>query len=136
MNIARFLIALVAATIVASFTDWFFFGVLFHSRYETYPEVWRTEFSGKKEWKAIVLVTLLLVFMAGGFLVLLHYLDMHGFQRVLSIAFAIWLIVAVPMNVSNFIFMKLDQRILFSQTLGWLVRMLVFAAAFLMILDR
>jgi hypothetical protein len=55
MNIAHFAGAVLAATIVSSFTDWFFFGVLFHSRYQAYPEVWRSEFSGNKEWNAIMI---------------------------------------------------------------------------------
>jgi hypothetical protein len=37
----RYLLALVAATAVISLTDWLFFGVLFHDRYQRTPEVWR-----------------------------------------------------------------------------------------------
>ena len=136
MNVAHFGLAILAATVVSSFTDWFFFGVLFHARYQAYPEVWRTSFSGNKEWKAVVMATALSPLMAGAFLFLLSKLELHGLSQSLELAFAIWLIVALPMTVTNFIFIKLHPGVLVSHALGWLVRLAVFAASFAMNLDR
>jgi hypothetical protein len=136
MNESHFVGAVLAATVVSSLTDWFFFGVLFHSRYQAYPEVWRSEFSGNKEWKAIVMATVLSVFMAGTFLFLVHGLGLHGFLPALKLALAIWIIAAVPITVTNFIFIKLHPGILISHLLGWVVRLTVFAASFAVILDR
>ncbi len=76
MNIAHFAAAVLAATIVSSLTDWFFFGVLSHSRYQAYPEVWRSEFSGNNEWKAIVMATVLSIFMSSTFLFLVRRLGL------------------------------------------------------------
>ena len=136
MNESHFAVAVVAATVVSSLTDWFFFGVLLHSRYQAYPEVWRSEFSGKNEWKAIVMATVLSIFMAGTFLFLVHRLGLHGFLRPLELALAIWVIAVVPITVTNFIFIKLHPGVLVSHSLGWLVRLAVFAACFAVILDR
>ena len=136
MNIAHFAGAVLAATIVSSLTDWFFFGVLFHSRYQVYPEVWRSEFSGKNEWKAIVMATVLSVFMAGTFLFLGHRLGLHGFLPPLKLALAIWVIAVLPITVTNFIFIKLHPAVLVSHSLGWLIRLAVVAASFAVILDR
>ncbi len=136
MNVAHFAEAMLAATILSSFTDWFFFGVLFHSRYQAYPEVWRSEFSGDKEWKAILMATVLSIFMAGTFLFLVHGLGLHGFLRPLKLALAIWVIAVVPITVTNFIFIKLHPGVLVSHSLGWLVRLAVFVACFAVILDR
>jgi hypothetical protein len=136
MNIAYFDGAVLAATLVSSLTDWFFFGVLFHSRYQAYPEVWRSEFSGNKEWKAVWMATFLSIFMAGTFLILVHGLGLHGFLRPLKLALAIWVIAVVPITVTNFIFIKLHPGVLVSHSLGWLVRLAVFAASFAVILDR
>lgn len=136
MNIAHFAEAVLAATIVSALTDWFFFGVLFHFRYQEYPEVWRSEFSGKNEWKAIMMATVLSVFMVGTFLFLVHRLGLHGFLQSLKLALAIWVIAVVPISVTNFIFIKLHPGVLVSHTLGWLVRLVVFAASFAVILDR
>jgi hypothetical protein len=136
MNTAHFAEAVFAATVVSSLTDWFFFGVLFHSRYQAYPEVWRSEFSGSNEWKAIVMATVLSIFMAGAFMLLVHRLGLHGFLRPLKLALAIWLIAVLPITVTNFIFIKLHPGVLVSHLLGWLVRLTVFAASFAVILDR
>jgi len=136
MNIAHFAEAVLAATIVSSFTDWFFFGMLFHSRYQAYPEVWRSEFSGNKEWKAILMATVLSIFMAGTFLFLVRGLGLHGLLRPLKLALAMWVIAVLPITVTNFIFIKLHPGVLVSHLLGWLVRLTVFAASFAVILDR
>lgn len=136
MNIAYFAGAVLAATVVSSFTDWFFFGVLFHSRYQAYPEVWRSEFSGNKEWKAVLMATVLSIFMAGTFLFLVHGLALRGFLRPLELALAIWVIAVLPITVTNFIFIKLHPGVLVSHLLGWLMRLTVFAVSFAVILDR
>jgi hypothetical protein len=34
-------VAVVIGLVLASLADWLFAGVLFHDRYQTYPEVWR-----------------------------------------------------------------------------------------------
>jgi hypothetical protein len=136
MNIAHFAGAMLAATIVSSLTDWFFFGVLFHSRYQAYPEVWRSQFSGNNEWKAIVMATVLSTFMSGTFLFLMHELGFHGFLQPVKLALAIWVIAVMPVTVTNFIFVKMHPGVLVSHLLGWLVRLNVFAASFAVILDR
>jgi hypothetical protein len=136
MNIAHFLEAVLAATIVSSFTDWFFFGVLFHSRYQAYPEVWRNEFSGSNEWKAIVMATGLSIFMSAAFLYLVYGLGLRGFLQPVKLAFAIWVIAVLPITGTNFIFMKLHPAVLVAHLLGWLVRLTVFAASFALVLDR
>jgi hypothetical protein len=83
-----------------------------------------------------VMATVLSVFMAGTFLFLVHRLGLHGFLPALKLALAIWIIAAVPITVTNFIFIKLHPGILISHLLGWLVRLTVFAASFAVILDR
>jgi len=136
VNIVYFCEALLAATVVSSFTDWFFFGVLFHDRYQAHPEVWREKFSGGNEWKAILMATAVSVFMAGTFLLLLYRLKLCGYSRPLELAFAIWMIAAFPATITNFIFIKLHPAVLVSHSLGWLVRLMVFAASYSLILDR
>ena len=43
-----YVVAVVAATIVISLSDWLFFGVVFHDRYQETPEVWRGGPEGPK----------------------------------------------------------------------------------------
>ena len=51
MPIWRPVLVVVLSAILASFTDWFFMGVLFHDRYDIHPEVWR---EGRKERSKIL----------------------------------------------------------------------------------
>ena len=41
----RIFAASIVGAILGSIADWVFAGVLFHSRYQRHPEVWRTETS-------------------------------------------------------------------------------------------
>ena len=43
---ARLALAAIVAGTSVSLTDWLFFGVLFHEKYQMYPEVWRTSQEG------------------------------------------------------------------------------------------
>ena len=38
----RYIIGLIAAVVAISLSDWLFFGVLFHDRYDKTPATWRT----------------------------------------------------------------------------------------------
>ena len=50
MNWLMFLTAVAASTIVASFTDWLFFGVLFHDRAKATPEIWVATAGQVADW--------------------------------------------------------------------------------------
>ena len=39
MNWTHFVLAVLVAGIVSSFTDWFFGGILFHRKYSAHPEI-------------------------------------------------------------------------------------------------
>ena len=53
MNWLQILEAAVVAGIVSSFTDWYFFGIVFHDRYHIYPGVWRKYRDKKDEMRSI-----------------------------------------------------------------------------------
>src|SRR5216684_1508436 len=55
MNWTQVLLTLVASAVVASFTDWYFFGVLFHDRYLVTPGVWRQYKDKKDEMRSIAI---------------------------------------------------------------------------------
>jgi len=67
---------------------------------------------------------------------LLYRLRLCGYLQPLELAFAIWMIAALPATVTNFIFIKLHPAVLVSHSLGWLVRLMVFAASYSLIIDR
>ena len=128
MDWTHFLIALVGSGIVMSLTDWFFFGVLFHDKYLVYPEVWRGQ-PGKPETKNIIVVTLLGFITAAFFLITYQHSVHHGFQSAISLAVHIWGMVAVPLIVSNALYVKFHPHLVISHSLGWLAKLLVVAIA-------
>jgi len=47
MNLGRFVLVVLIASVVTSFSDWLFMGILFHDKYKAAPEIWRS-FSGQQ----------------------------------------------------------------------------------------
>lgn len=123
MSWLRLIIATLVSGTVISFTDWFFFGVLFHSAYGAYPEVWRASQAGNRGiWIALGFVTSL-IFIYG-----CARLRRYRFAEAFMIAFWMWLVVALPIIATNAMFIKLDPLVVVAHSLGWLVRLGVASA--------
>jgi hypothetical protein len=129
---ARYLIALVAATAVISLTDWLFFGVLFHDRYERTPEVWRSGAEGRK-------IAISMVFAAVGvafFLWLAMHFHVQGFGEAFLLALGVWLAAALPQTATATLYVKYESVLGVSHALGYLARLIVTAAAYTWIVAR
>jgi hypothetical protein len=129
MNWTRFLLAILASGVGASLTDWLFMGVLFHGKYLAHPEVWRRPQGGPGEGRAILLATLLGFVTCAAFLFVCYRLDIHSPPRTLKLAAAVWLMVPVPLMITNALWMKLHWQIVLSNCLGWLAKLVVAALA-------
>ena len=46
-NWGKVCLAVVAAGVAGSFTDWLFFGMIFHDKYLVHPEVWKKRDKGE-----------------------------------------------------------------------------------------
>lgn len=121
----RIVAAVLAASVVASFTDWLFMGVLFHDRYLVHPEVWR---EGRSEPRKIVLSQVIGVLACAGFVALCLLLP-HSLKIYLKAAAAVWLAAVVPMLAQNGVWMKLHPLVLTSHAVGWLARFVITALA-------
>ena len=111
--------------LLGSLADWLFAGVLFHHRYQVYPEVWR---SGN-ERRRIVAAQALAFVTAGAFVALawkVHQTDLRG---ALKLAAMVWLIGPLPLLVGNAMFIKIDPMVTASHAAGWLVKLLLCGAA-------
>lgn len=128
MDWTHFLEALIGSGLVMGITDWFFFGVLFHDKYLVYPEVWRGE-AGKPETKNIVIVSLLNFLTSFMFLMSYVHFDMHGIHQAMGLAIHSWLMIAVPLIISNALYMKFHSSLVISHSLGWLAKMVIVALA-------
>ena len=121
MDAWRIVAAVVAASVVASFTDWLFMGVLFHDRYQAHPEVWR---DNRSEPRKIMVSQLIGVIACAGFVALCLLLP-HSLKFYLKAAGAVWIASVVPLLAQNGVWMKLHPLVLCSHAIGWLVRFVI-----------
>ena len=130
----KFIIAVFAAAIASSFTDWFFTGVLFHNKYNTYPEVWRKSVSGKGEMKAIIWSMVINVFVFVVFFLLADMFGIKDFKNLLVLAIYIWTAGPLAVLITNSLFIKMHPLTVLANALGWLAKFLLAALAVILFL--
>lgn len=128
MNSRHIVFAIILAGVAASFADWFFSGFLFHDKYGAYPEIWRRP-SGVGESKAIAWSTLLGFVMCTAFVLATQIFAIHGYARAFAFAGMIWLIVALPLLITNALYIKMHPLVVVGHSLGWLARLMIAGAA-------
>ena len=129
-SIGRIALAIVFSAFVASFTDWFFSGTLFHSKYMAYPEVWRRQPGDRAgENQAITWAMILGLLTSIGFVCACLAFGIGGYAHALEFAALIWLAVPLPLLITNALFMKIHPLNVVSNSLGWLARLLIAGAA-------
>ncbi len=120
--------AVLLATVAASFTDWYFMGVLFHDKYMTHPEIWRfSPGDQKSERLAIAWSTLVGLFSCAMFIHICQHIGMLGWHDAIALALGAWLAVAVPLLITNGLFIKMHPFNTLAHSLGWLARLLISA---------
>jgi intracellular septation protein A len=118
--------ALIGA-LLGSLADWLFAGVLFHGRYQVHPEVWREGAGGERH--RIILAQALALVTSGAFVMLAWKLHQTDYKGTLKLAAMIWLIGPLPLLLANALFIKIDHLVTASHAAGWLVKLLLIAAA-------
>jgi hypothetical protein len=120
----RFLAVVAAASVIASFTDWLFMGVLFHEKYLHAPEIWRThpQLSGTRR---IVYSQVLGVVTCAAYLYLCLALDALTIPSAMLVALMVWLAGVVVVLGQMVMWMKLHPLIGLSHALGWLTRLVI-----------
>jgi hypothetical protein len=126
--------AIVAAGTLMTFTDWLFFGVLFHDRYLKYPEVWRYIGHGPVERSAILWSSLLDFVVAAAFIFLCDRLYVYDLEPALMVAALAWIAGPLVVVVTNSLFVKMDGWVTAAHALGYLVRFVIAAVAAAMVL--
>ncbi len=130
----RMVLAILASGVVAMFTDWFFFGVLFHEKYKTNPEVWRRPGGGPGETKAVVLAMILGFLTSLVFVYLCYRVNFHHWATTWRLATGLWLMIPVPILVTQHLWVKIHPLTTLAHALGWLAKLLVIAAAVALIM--
>src|SRR5215813_9052828 len=131
MNWTRFALAVVVSGIAITFTDWFFFGVLFHEKYNAYPEVWRVSQAGNRAiWIAVGFFTCAI------FIYACTRLRLYDYGGALKLALWMWLALALPLIATDALFMKLHPLVVIAHSLGWLSRLGVAALIVALIMRK
>jgi hypothetical protein len=128
MEWKRFLLAVLTAGLVSTFTDWFFAGVLFHEKYNAYPEVWRPALR-KNDTPAIAGGIVLGFLTSASFIAACVAFHIRAYQDTLRLAALCWFMVPLPLLITNALFIKFHPLIVVSHSVGWLAKLFVAALA-------
>jgi hypothetical protein len=127
MSSGHVALAILLSGLAVCLTDWLFFGVLFHDKYLAYPEIWRQAPAG--EGKAVFWSILLGFVTCAAFVVACSAFHVRAYAAATGLAAAIWAMVPLPLLITNALFIKLHPLTVLAHALGWLVKLLVAAAA-------
>jgi hypothetical protein len=117
----RFIAVVVIASLLASFSDWLFMGVLFHDRYNASPEIWRAT-GGRGNRAAILYSQVIGVVSCAAFSFLCLQVQALSIAAALACALLVWLAGPAVVLAQMVIWTKLHPLIGVSQSIGWLAR--------------
>jgi hypothetical protein len=117
--------AVLGSGIVASFTDWYFMGVLFRAHYKKYPETWWPIAGKKDEFRPILYSTALGFITAAGVIALCVMMGANDFRSALTVAAIAWAAGPLVVSVTNGFWIRIDPLVTLAHCLGYLVRFLI-----------
>ena len=117
--------AVIVAGVVSSFTDWFFMGVLFHDRYQKYPETWWPRSGQAAERGAIMSSTALGFITAAAVVLLCVYAGVTSIGGALIVAALAAAAGPLVTTITNGMWIRIDPAVTFAHTVGYIVRFLI-----------
>jgi hypothetical protein len=111
-----FVVVVLLATVLASFTDWLFYDVLIHRFYAAAPELWWP--GGRMR----IVISQIVGTLATASAVALAWL-VHG--KPLLVAALLWAAGPLPATLQNLEWMRIHPAIGASHATGWLARLLI-----------
>jgi hypothetical protein len=120
----KFILVVAVASVVTSFTDWLFMGILFHDKYLATPEIWRST-GGASEPRLIIYSQLIGVISCAAFTFLCLRANLLTIPNSLGAATLTWLAGPVVVLAQMVFWTKLHPLIGISQSLGWLARFVI-----------
>jgi hypothetical protein len=125
----RSLAAIVAAGLVSSFTDWLFMGVLFHDRYQKYPDTWWPRSGPNAERGAILWSTLLGFITSAAVVALCIYAGVTTMKGALIVAALAAAAGPLVTTITNGMWIKIDPAVTAAHTAGYIVRFIIAGVA-------
>jgi len=117
------LAAVFVAGTIATFTDWYFMGVLFHDRYRIYPETWWPR--QQSDTKPILYSSALGYVTAAAVIALCAMAGVGDVWSGIKVAFIAWLAGSFVQVVTTYIWVRIDARVSIAHALGYLARFLI-----------
>jgi len=118
------LAAVFGAGTIATFTDWYFMGVLFHQRYQAYPETWWPR-DKTSETMPILYSSALGYVTAAGVIALCAMVGVSDVWGGIKVAFIAWLAGSFVQVATTQIWVRIDTRVSLAHALGYLARFLI-----------
>jgi len=115
--------AVFVAGTLASFTDWFFMGTLFHGRYQRTPDTWWPR--AGNETMPILYSTALGYITAAAVMWLCALAGVDGVMSGIKIAFIAWLAGSFVQVATTHIWVRVDPMVSLAHGLGYLARFLI-----------
>jgi len=113
--------AIIVSGTVATFTDWLFMGVMFHSAYLRYPEVWWPR--GGNNTVAIIWSSVIGYLMSAGVVGLCVLTRAATLSKALEVTVLVWLAGPFVILLVNGLFIKIDPKVTIAHCIGWFARM-------------
>jgi hypothetical protein len=115
--------AIFVAGILASFTDWFFMGVLFADRYQRFPETWWPRTDG--ETMPILYSTALGFITAAAVMALCAMASVDSVSSGMKVGFIAWLAGSFVQVATTQIWVRIDPAVSVAHAAGYLARFLI-----------
>lgn len=120
----KLIVAVIAAGVISSFSDWYFMGVLFQGRYQKYPETWwpRTK---ADETRPILYSTAVGFITAAGVIALCEMAGATDIKSALAVAVIAWAAGPLAVTITNGFWVKIDPYVTFAHATGYLARFVI-----------
>jgi hypothetical protein len=117
--------AILVAGTLSTFTDWLFMGVLFHDRYQKYPETWWPRSGPGAERGAIIWSSALGYVTAAAIVLLCAFAGVSSIGGGLTVAALAAAAGPLVISPTNGFWVKIDPAVTFAHTAGYIVRFLI-----------
>ncbi|HTT99426.1 MAG TPA: hypothetical protein VMF58_15360 [Rhizomicrobium sp.] len=116
--------AVFIAGTLASFTDWFFMGMLFHDRYQRFPDTWWPR--DKSDERMPILYSTALGYITAAAVIWLSALvGVDGVMSGLKVAIIAWLAGSFVQVATTQIWVRIDPMVSVAHGLGYLARFVI-----------
>ncbi len=130
----KLVVAVLAAGLLSSFTDWLFMGQLFAERYKKYPETWWPRATKADETRPILYSTALGFITAAAVIALCEMAGAHDLKSALIVALIAFAAGPLVITLTNALWVRIDPAVTFAHCLGYLARFLIAGVAASMVL--